>query len=72
MWLKVIEFFLPIQVCFTSCCNFFQITRTRSVPDLTSYIRASSKYKPQWPYRYYRDWDLVGTVVDSNAKNISI
>lgn len=34
------------------------VTRTRSVPDLTSYIRASSKYKPQWPYRYYRDWDL--------------
>lgn len=31
------------------------ITRTRSVPDITSYIRASSKYKPQWPYHYYSD-----------------
>uniref|UniRef100_A0A0N5AE49 Uncharacterized protein n=1 Tax=Syphacia muris TaxID=451379 RepID=A0A0N5AE49_9BILA len=31
------------------------ITRTRSVPDLTAYIRASNKYKPQWPSHYYSD-----------------
>ncbi|KAH7731151.1 Protein R13H4.2 c [Aphelenchoides avenae] len=44
------------------------LTRTYSVPDLTSYIRASDRYKPVWPYyytrpylqpyRYYRDWRL--------------
>ncbi|VDN55813.1 unnamed protein product [Dracunculus medinensis] len=34
------------------------VTRTKSYPNLTSYIAVSSKYKPQWPYRYYKDWDL--------------
>lgn len=32
-----------------------QVYRTRSVPDLSLY----SRYTPKWPYRYYRDWDLV-------------
>ncbi|VDK49353.1 unnamed protein product [Anisakis simplex] len=34
------------------------ITRTRSVPDLTRYVSTSYKYRPHWPYRYYRDYDL--------------
>ncbi|KAI1724696.1 hypothetical protein Ddc_05945 [Ditylenchus destructor] len=48
------------------------LTRTYSVPDVSAYIRASSRYKPQWPsystyswrygygwpYRYYRDYSL--------------
>ncbi|KAI1713481.1 hypothetical protein DdX_08996 [Ditylenchus destructor] len=48
------------------------LTRTYSVPDVSAYIRASNRYKPQWPsystyswrygygwpYRYYRDYSL--------------
>lgn len=45
----------------------FQVTRSRSVSDLAGYYRWSDKYKPQWhtvyqytPYRWRRDWELVG------------
>ncbi|VDM41466.1 unnamed protein product [Toxocara canis] len=34
------------------------ITRARSVPDLTRYVSSNYKYKPHWPYRFYRDLDL--------------
>lgn len=34
------------------------VTRTKSVPDLVNYVRRSSKYKPQWGYRFWPDYDL--------------
>ncbi|KAI6214953.1 hypothetical protein M3Y94_00328500 [Aphelenchoides besseyi] len=47
------------------------LTRTYSVPDLTSYVTTSARYRPTWPtyysssygtsyypYRYYRDYSL--------------
>jgi hypothetical protein len=46
------------------------MTRTYSVPDISSYVRAADRYKPAWPYyysyrsswlapyRYYRDYTL--------------
>ncbi|KAE9549190.1 hypothetical protein FO519_007602 [Halicephalobus sp. NKZ332] len=44
------------------------LSRTYSVPDVTSYIRSSDRYRPQWlnyypryyytPYRYYRDYSI--------------
>uniref|UniRef100_A0A1I7X9C7 Uncharacterized protein n=1 Tax=Heterorhabditis bacteriophora TaxID=37862 RepID=A0A1I7X9C7_HETBA len=52
------------------------LTRTRSVPDLTSYYRWSDKYKPQWhtvyqttPYKWRRDWDLV---CSDNVTSVSL
>uniref|UniRef100_A0A914XXW7 Uncharacterized protein n=1 Tax=Panagrolaimus superbus TaxID=310955 RepID=A0A914XXW7_9BILA len=45
------------------------LSRTYSVPDLTGYVSASERYKPQWysyynryqytPYRYYRDYSIA-------------
>ena len=58
-----------LRALFASLATRLQLQRTYSVPDLTSYVSTSPRYRPQWPsyysssyswpYRYYRDYSLV-------------
>ncbi|KAM3725819.1 Internalin [Dirofilaria immitis] len=34
------------------------VTRAKSVPDLVNYVRKSNKYKPQWGYTFWPDYDF--------------